>query len=161
MIRSAIPMSSEYDSAGRFFISLNEHRKPESRDDERVGFMSILRKIARVPLALCCRLGEYRATPLFAVLVVIETTDVLFAVDSIPAVLSISSDPGIAYTSNVFAILGLRALYFALAEAMARFQYLSLGLGACAAVLRRNVSREAAEEEVARGAIIFSAVIST
>ena len=133
MIRSVVPMSSEYDSAGRFFISLTEHRKPESRGDESRGscVMSFLRKITRVPLALCCKLGEYRATPLFAVLVVIETTDVLFAVDSIPAVLSISSDPGIAYTSNVFAILGLRALYFALAEAMARFQYLSLGLGAC------------------------------
>ncbi len=68
------------------------------------------------------------ATPLFAVLVLIETTDLIFAVDSIPAVLSISSDPFIVYTSNVFAILGLRALYFALAGIMHLFHYLNYGL---------------------------------
>ncbi len=68
------------------------------------------------------------ATPLFTVLVLIETTDVIFAVDSIPAILSISSDPFIVYTSNVFAILGLRALYFALAGIMHLFHYLNYGL---------------------------------
>lgn len=68
------------------------------------------------------------ATPLFAVLVLIETTDLIFAVDSIPAVLSISNDPFIVYTSNVFAILGLRALYFALAGIMHLFHYLNYGL---------------------------------
>lgn len=65
--------------------------------------------------------GGYRATPLFAVLVIIETTDLVFAVDSIPAVLSITTDPFIAYTSNIFAVLGLRALYFALAAAVSQF----------------------------------------
>jgi tellurite resistance protein TerC len=68
------------------------------------------------------------ATPLFVVLLVIETTDVVFALDSIPAILAITTDPFIVYTSNVFAILGLRALYFALAGVMELFHYLNLGL---------------------------------
>lgn len=70
------------------------------------------------------------ATPLFMVLLVIETTDVIFAVDSVPAVLSISLDPFIVYSSNVFAILGLRALYFALSGLMMMFHYLHYGLSA-------------------------------
>lgn len=70
------------------------------------------------------------ATPLLVVLVVVESTDVVFAVDSIPAVLAITQDPFIVYTSNVFAILGLRALYFALAGIMERFHYLRYGLAA-------------------------------
>jgi tellurite resistance protein TerC len=68
------------------------------------------------------------ATPLFLVLVLIETTDVIFAVDSIPAILAITLDPFIVYTSNVFAILGLRALYFALAGIIQWFHYLHYGL---------------------------------
>lgn len=72
--------------------------------------------------------GKLFATPLFIVLLVVETTDLLFAVDSIPAVLAITSDPFIVYTSNVFAILGLRAIYFALAGIMQLFHYLSYGL---------------------------------
>ena len=68
------------------------------------------------------------ATPLFVVLLVIETTDVVFALDSIPAILAITTDPFIVYTSNVFAILGLRALYFALAGVMELFHYLNIGL---------------------------------
>lgn len=73
---------------------------------------------------------KYFATPLFVVLVVVESTDVLFAVDSIPAILAITTDPFIVYTSNVFAILGLRALYFALAGIMPMFYYLNYGLSA-------------------------------
>ncbi len=72
--------------------------------------------------------GRKVATPMFIVLLVIETTDVIFAVDSIPAILAISSNPFIVYTSNVFAILGLRALYFALAGIMGLFHYLHYGL---------------------------------
>lgn len=68
------------------------------------------------------------ATPLFLVLLVVESTDLLFAVDSIPAVLAVTQDPFLVYTSNVFAILGLRALYFLLAGAMTQFHYLKLGL---------------------------------
>jgi tellurite resistance protein TerC len=74
--------------------------------------------------------GQYAATPLFIVLLVVETTDVIFAVDSIPAILAITMDPFIVYTSNVFAILGLRALYFALAGVMQLFHYLHYGLSA-------------------------------
>ena len=68
------------------------------------------------------------ATPMFLVLLVVETTDLAFAVDSIPAIFAITRDPFIVYTSNVFAILGLRALYFLLAGILPYFRYLSLGL---------------------------------
>jgi TerC family integral membrane protein len=74
--------------------------------------------------------GHYAATPLFIVLLVVETTDVIFAVDSIPAILGITMDPFLVYTSNVFAILGLRALYFALAGVVRLFHYLHYGLSA-------------------------------
>jgi len=68
------------------------------------------------------------ATPLFVVLIVVEVTDLIFAVDSIPAIFAITRDPFIVYTSNVFAILGLRSLYFALAGSMKLFRFLKLGL---------------------------------
>jgi len=70
------------------------------------------------------------ATPLFVVLVLIETTDLVFAVDSIPAVFAITTDPFLVYTSNIFAILGLRSLYFLLAGVVHRFHFLKLGLSA-------------------------------
>ncbi|MCM2267228.1 MAG: TerC family protein, partial [Elusimicrobiales bacterium] len=72
--------------------------------------------------------GVWRATPLFAALIVVEASDLVFAVDSIPAVLSITTNTFIVYTSNVFAILGLRALYFLLAGVMGMFRYLKTGL---------------------------------
>jgi tellurite resistance protein TerC len=72
--------------------------------------------------------GVRFATPLFVVLVLVETTDVVFAADSIPAILAISRDTFVVYTSNVFALLGLRALYFALASLMQLFHYLHYGL---------------------------------
>jgi tellurite resistance protein TerC len=74
------------------------------------------------------RAGRRIATPLFVVVLVVETTDVMFATDSIPAVLGITLDPFIVYSSNVCAILGLRALYFALAGIMGMFRYLNQGL---------------------------------
>ena len=74
--------------------------------------------------------GVLMATPLFLVLLIVESTDLVFAVDSIPAVLAVTQDPFLVYTSNVFAILGLRALYFLLAGAMTKFHYLKLGLSA-------------------------------
>ncbi|CAN5817609.1 TerC family protein [soil metagenome] len=73
--------------------------------------------------------GKRLATPLFAVLVMIESTDVVFAVDSIPAILAVSREPFIVFSSNAFAILGLRALYFCLAGMAGRFRYLNVGLG--------------------------------
>jgi len=74
--------------------------------------------------------GKWIATPLFVVLILVEVTDLIFAVDSIPAILAITKDPFIVYTSNVFAILGLRSLYFALAGLMHLFRYLHYGLAA-------------------------------
>jgi tellurite resistance protein TerC len=74
--------------------------------------------------------GRRKATPLLLAVVAAEATDVLFATDSIPAVFAISRDPFIVYTSNIFAILGLRALYFLLASIMDRFHYLKYGLAA-------------------------------
>jgi tellurite resistance protein TerC len=74
--------------------------------------------------------GRWMATPLFLVLAVIESTDLVFAVDSIPAIFAVTSDPFLVYTSNVFAILGLRSLYFLLAGVMQKFVYLKLGLSA-------------------------------
>lgn len=74
------------------------------------------------------RKDKLYATPLLVVLLVVETTDILIAVDSVPAVLAVTLNAFIVYTSNVFAILGLRSLYFALAGMMDRFQYLHYGL---------------------------------
>ena len=76
------------------------------------------------------RAGRLMATPLLAVLIVIETTDIIFAVDSIPAILAVTTTPFLVFTSNAFAILGLRALYFLLAGMIDRFRYLKVGLAA-------------------------------
>ncbi|MEN9934015.1 MAG: hypothetical protein RLZZ387_594 [Chloroflexota bacterium] len=74
------------------------------------------------------RAGVLMATPLFLVLLMVETTDLIFAVDSIPAIFAVTQDPFLVYTSNVFAILGLRSLYFVLAGVVHKFYYLKLGL---------------------------------
>jgi len=74
--------------------------------------------------------NRYVATPLFLVLIAVETTDILFAFDSVPAILAITTDPFIVYTSNVFAILGLRSMFFALSGLMDLFHYLQYGLAA-------------------------------
>jgi tellurite resistance protein TerC len=73
--------------------------------------------------------GRWLATPLLLVLLVINVTDVVFALDSVPAIFAITREPFIVYSSNIFAILGLRALYFLLADLMGRFHYLGVGLG--------------------------------
>jgi tellurite resistance protein TerC len=72
--------------------------------------------------------GRWYATPLLFVLVSVEATDLVFAVDSIPAIFAVTSDPFIVYTSNIFAILGLRSLYFLLAGVITQFHYLKVGL---------------------------------
>ncbi|KRF04097.1 tellurium resistance protein TerC [Nocardioides sp. Soil777] len=74
--------------------------------------------------------GKWVATPLFFVLVMVETTDIIFAVDSIPAIFAVTQDPFLVFTSNAFAILGLRAMYFLLADLIDRFIYLKAGLAA-------------------------------
>lgn len=84
----------------------------------------------RGPAFLVREGGRLVATPLLAVLVTIETTDIMFALDSIPAVFAVTTDPFIVFSSNLFAILGLRSLYFLLAGLLERFVYLKLGLAA-------------------------------
>ncbi len=74
--------------------------------------------------------GKLLATPLLAVLVIVEVSDIMFAIDSIPAIFAITTDPFIVFSSNAFAILGLRSLYFLLAGMLPRFAYLKLGLAA-------------------------------
>jgi tellurite resistance protein TerC len=98
LVRRILPVSASYDGQ-KFFT--REHVEGASR---------------------------LAATPLFVVLVLVETTDLIFAVDSIPAIFAITQEPFIVYSSNVFAILGLRALYFLLADVIHRFHYLKVGL---------------------------------
>ncbi len=74
--------------------------------------------------------GRWAITPLFMALVTVEVSDLVFAVDSIPAIFAITTDPFIVFTSNIFAILGLRSLYFLLAGMIGRFRYLNVGLAA-------------------------------
>jgi tellurite resistance protein TerC len=109
------------------------------RDDEGESATRILAMVRRlVPISprldghkfLTKVDGKRIATPLQAALVVVEITDVIFAVDSVPAILAVSHEPFLVFSSNAFAILGLRALYFVLAGARQRFHYLSHGLGA-------------------------------
>jgi tellurite resistance protein TerC len=110
--------------------------KSEEIDIENNYILKILRKI--IPVTpnyengnfFIKKDGRLWATPLFVVLLVIETTDVMFAIDSVPAILAITTDPFIVYTSNVFAILGLRSLFFALQKMMQAFHYLHYGLAA-------------------------------
>ena len=85
------------------------------------------------------------ATPLFAVLVMVETTDIVFAVDSIPAIFGVARDPFIIFTSNAMAILGLRALYFCLNGLAGRFRYLNVGLGAILAFVGVKMILETAD----------------
>ncbi|HVO30404.1 MAG TPA: TerC family protein [bacterium] len=109
----------------------------EGEESVDPGKNPVLRALRRfVPLSedydgarfFTVRDGKLLATPLLAVLLVVETTDVFFALDSVPAIFAVSTDPFIVYTSNIFAILGLRSLYFALAALMGKFRYLNLGV---------------------------------
>ncbi|ABC24474.1 TerC family protein [Rhodospirillum rubrum] len=123
----------------KMMVSRNEDDAASLADNKLIGF---LRRHLRVTEELDGERFWVRrphpetgksvawATPLFLALVVVEATDVLFAVDSVPAVFAITTDPFIVYTSNIFAILGLRALYFALAAMVHRFVYLHYALAA-------------------------------
>jgi tellurite resistance protein TerC len=111
------------------------HRADEGRDETNRG-LGILRKVMPVTDELhgqrfLTRIdGRLFATPLLAALVVVEMTDIVFAVDSVPAILAVSNEPFLVFAANAFAILGLRAMYFLLANAKERFHYLSHALGA-------------------------------
>ena len=116
-------------------IKMFSHKDDESVDPSNNIFVMLFKKFFPVTDQMhedkffIIENGKRLATPLFIALLVIETTDVAFAVDSIPAVFSVSRDPFIVLTSNIFAILGLRALYFALAAIAKYFAYLKYGLG--------------------------------
>ena len=116
-------------------IKMFGHQGDEQVDPSKNIFVKIFKKFFPVTDQMhedrffIVENGKRLATPLFIALIVIETTDVAFAVDSIPAVFSVSHDPFIVLTSNIFAILGLRALYFALAAVAKYFTYLKYGLG--------------------------------
>lgn len=116
-------------------IKMFSHKDNESVDPSKNIFVKLFKKFFPVTDQMhedkffIIEGGKRLATPLFIALLVIETTDVAFAVDSIPAVFSVSRDPFIVLTSNIFAILGLRALYFALAAIAQYFTYLKYGLG--------------------------------
>ncbi|MFG3310170.1 TerC family protein [Streptomyces wuyuanensis] len=92
--------------------------------------------------------GRLVATPLLAVVAAVEGADLVFAIDSVPAVLGVSSDVFIVYTSNAFAILGLRALYFLLADLLNRFHYLSKGLALILAFIAVKLALQAAHETI-------------
>jgi tellurite resistance protein TerC len=115
-------------------FKLMTESEDEEVDPSRNPILRLCRKLLPVTDTyqgnkfLVRRDGKLFATPLLIVLIVVETTDILFATDSIPAILAITRDPFIVYTSNVFAILGLRSLYFALAGLMKLFHYLNYGL---------------------------------
>src|SRR5512145_1444452 len=100
-------------------------RMLRDEDDERDFGSSFPARLVRFFVR---REGRLHATPLFVALVMVELTDVVFAVDSIPAILAVTRDPFIVFTSNAFAILGLRSLYFAVAGLMAMFRYLKYSL---------------------------------
>jgi tellurite resistance protein TerC len=109
-------------------------QKNVSVDPEKNRMVKLLRKVLPVTETMegdklfVRNDKKLYATPLFLVLLVIESSDLIFAVDSIPAVLAVSHDTFIVYTSNIFAILGLRSLYFAVSGAMGYFRYLKVGL---------------------------------
>lgn len=117
-IKMALPSKeAEVDPEHNFTVKLFRRFYPVAPHNDRGHFFTIHN-------------GRRMATPLFIVLLVIETTDLVFALDSLPAVLSITKDSFIALTSNIFAILGLRSLYFALSGIMGLFRFLKVGLSA-------------------------------
>jgi tellurite resistance protein TerC len=130
LVRRAFHVTNEYHGQ-KFFIRapVTAHAEP---DRAKAGVPPAERASGADSPPAPSSTGGTRlmVTPLLLVLVIVETTDLLFAVDSIPAVFAVTKDPFIIFTSNVFAILGLRALYFLLAGVMDKFHYLKLGLSA-------------------------------
>ncbi|WP_051382965.1 TerC family protein [Gloeobacter kilaueensis] len=116
-IKMALPAKKEKDITDNPVLKLARRLLPVTDDFVEDRF-------------LLKRAGQWVVTPLFLVLLLVETTDLIFAVDSIPAIFAVTTDPFIVYTSNVFAILGLRSLYFVLAGVIDKFYYLKQGLAA-------------------------------
>ena len=116
-------------------VKLLLQRETELHPERNPLFRAFARWIPSVPeyhgpAFVVRRDGRLLATPLFLVLLCVEISDLIFAVDSIPAIFAVTKDPFIVFTSNIFAILGLRAMYFLLADVMDRFVYLKPGLAA-------------------------------
>jgi tellurite resistance protein TerC len=126
LVRRMFPVTERFH--GEHFIV--RAGTPESLEPETPG-------ANRAPDATVAAapVGALLITPLMLALIMVETTDLIFAVDSIPAIFAITADPFLVFTSNVFAILGLRSLYFALAGAIASFKYLKVSLAAVLAVI--------------------------
>src|SRR5207244_12624632 len=110
-------------------------RLPVAKEDHGVAFSAV-------------EAGKWVVTPLFLILLVVETTDLLFALDSIPAALGVSQDMFIVFTSNVCAILGLRSLFFVVSSLMDKFHYLELGLGIILAFVGLKIIAESFLEHV-------------
>jgi tellurite resistance protein TerC len=116
-IRMALERDESFDPADSMMMRIAKRILPVSSDYDGQRFFTRVN-------------GRRAATPLLLALLIVESTDLIFAVDSIPAIFAVTSNPFIVYTSNVCAILGLRSLYFALAGMMSKFVYLKLGLSA-------------------------------
>jgi tellurite resistance protein TerC len=116
-IRMALERDESFDPADSMMMRIAKRILPVSSDYDGQKFFTRVN-------------GRRAATPLLLALLIVESTDLIFAVDSIPAIFAVTSNPFIVYTSNVCAILGLRSLYFALAGMMSKFVYLKLGLSA-------------------------------
>jgi tellurite resistance protein TerC len=114
-------------------VKLFLHKEEEHHPEKSIAFRA-LRKVVPATPALhgnhffTVETGRRLATPLFLCLALIEVSDVVFALDSVPAIFGVTLDPFIVFTSNIFAILGLRSMYFALAHVIGRFEYLKAGL---------------------------------
>ena len=116
-VRMALERDESFDPADSMMMRIAKRILPVSSDYDGQKFFTRVN-------------GRRAATPLLLALLIVESTDLIFAVDSIPAIFAVTSNPFIVYTSNVCAILGLRSLYFALAGMMSKFVYLKLGLSA-------------------------------
>lgn len=122
-------------------VKMAFHDETEQIDPEKNPVLRVFRRLMPVTPGFedgrffVVKDGVKHATPLFVTLLLVETSDVIFATDSIPAIFAITLDPFIVYTSNIFAILGLRSLYFALAGIMGMFHYLNYGLSVILASL--------------------------
>lgn len=114
-IKMLVQREDNFDPENNWLIRLARRFMPATSDMSDGHFLTKINGVTHI-------------TPLFLVLLMVETTDLLFAVDSIPAVFAVTQDPFIVFTSNVFAILGLRSLYFALAGLMDQFRYLKVSL---------------------------------
>jgi tellurite resistance protein TerC len=125
LFRRIVPVTSDY-VGDKFFVRL----PASTRDANAATSESAINDAASPRVASVSHTMRLWATPLFVALIFVEMSDLIFAVDSIPAILAITREPFIVYTSNVFAILGLRALFFALAGVMGMFAYLHYGLSA-------------------------------